>query len=164
MRSEKLVGNVLNMSYHRNGSSGRGFWTILFEGHPESEDITANHTFVATFFPKEEAICEFAEVDACVAVLRVTDIAKGNTEQAWRGDRFQDELQKIVDSYVWPFDRDESRQLDGAGREITHRRAAIKAQKAYTGYNKISTRNSTRLPVKHYYPVIPEPLFLNITF
>ena len=132
MKSGKLVGDVTDMSYHRNGSGGRGFWSILFEGHPGAEDLVANHTFIATFFPADEVDedGDYEGTEACVAVLRVNDISKGNLHFGWRGDNFQDELQALVDSYVWPFDRDESHQLDGAGREITHRREAILAQKA----------------------------------
>jgi hypothetical protein len=132
--SGKLVGNVLNMSYHRNGVSGRGFWTILFEGHKDSEKLIAGYTFVATFFPPieldEDEDETYESAEACVAVLRVSDIVKGNTQAAWRGDNFHGELQHLVDSYVWASDRPKDRQLDGAGREITDRRGAIKAQKA----------------------------------
>lgn len=133
--SGKVVGKCLDMSYHRNGVSGRGFWTILFEGHPSAEKLIANFTFVATFFPREpdnpeDDSDEFDTIEACVAVLRLNDINKGNADMAWRGDHFHDELQKLVDSYVWRFDRDEGKEYDGAGREVNHRREAILAQKA----------------------------------
>ncbi len=132
----KTVGDVLDMSYHRNGVSGRGFWTILFMGHEDADSNTiAGFRFVATFFPWEpenskDDSDEFSTVEACVAVLRVQDLAVGNAEMAWRGDHFHDELQKLVDNYVWKYDRTDGVQTDGAGREMTNRRGAIRAQKA----------------------------------
>jgi hypothetical protein len=128
------------MSYHRNGVSGRGFWHIIFKGHDEAGEQVAGYRFIATFFPAEEVDpneeeCErhrgpdYGPEEACVAVLRVEDINAGNAEMAWRGDNFHDELQTLVDSYVWKYDRNESLQLDGAGRELTNRHAAIRAQK-----------------------------------
>jgi hypothetical protein len=132
------------MSYHRNGVSGRGFWNIIFRGHDDADGMVAGHTFVATFFPAEEVgedeeECErhtgpdYGPEEACVAVLRLDDLNNSNADQAWRGDNFHDELQKLVDSYVWKFDRNESAQYDGAGRELTNRHGAIRAQKARKG-------------------------------
>jgi hypothetical protein len=124
------------MSYHRNGISGRGFWNIIFRGHDDADSLVKGHTFVATFFPREPELGFEADnpdddtVEACVAVLRLDDLNKSNAEQAWRGDNFHDELQVLVDSYVWKFDRNESAQYDGAGRELTDRHGAIRAQKA----------------------------------
>jgi hypothetical protein len=123
------------MSYHRNGVSGRGFWTILFRGHDDADSLVKGHLFVATFFPKEdgeedEEGTSWVPEEACVAVLRLDDLNEGNAEQAWRGDHFQGELQVLVDSYVWKFDRNERVEYDGAGRELTDRRGAIRAQKA----------------------------------
>lgn len=124
------------MSHHRNGVSGRGFWTILFVGHEDADSNTvAGFRFVATFFPREpenpeDDSDEFATVEACVAVLRVQDLNEGNADMAWRGDHFHDELQHLVDTYVWSFDRTDGVQTDGAGREMTNRRGAIRAQKA----------------------------------
>ncbi len=130
------MGEVLDMSYHRNGVSGRGFWTILFVGHEDAEVTTiAGFRFVATFFPREpdnpaDDRDGQTPVEACVSVLRVQDLNDGNAENAWRGDHFHDELQNLVDSYVWEFDRTDGVQTDGAGREMTNRRGAIRAQKA----------------------------------
>ena len=124
------------MSYHRNGISGRGFWTILFVGHDDAEITTiAGFRFVATFFPREpdnpaDDSDDFVAVAACVSVLRVQDLRDGNAQNAWRGDNFHDELQHLVDTYVWDFDRTKGVQTDGAGREMTNRREAIRAQKA----------------------------------
>lgn len=125
------------MSYHRNGVSGRGFWTILFEGHSDADSIVAGHTFVATFFPAEEFEEDFEDVEACTAVLRLSDLNDSNAEQAWRGDNFQSEIEAIVRGFVWKFDRDEKREYNGAGQEINRRREAILAQKA-----KVRTGNS----------------------
>jgi len=135
-KSGRLVGEVLDMSYHRNGVSGRGFWTILFVGHDDAEITTiAGFRFVATFFPREpdnpaDDSDEFSTVEACVAVLRVQDLREGNADIAWRGDHFHDELQKLVDNYVPKHERTGGVQTDGTGREMTNRRGAIRAQKA----------------------------------
>ena len=130
----KLVGEVLDMSYHRNGVSGRGFWTILFEGNKHADSLVKGHRFVATFFHKEDGETDengnsYVPEEACVAVLRLADLNEGNAELAWRGDHFQQELQHIVDTFVWKSDRATGVLVDGAGREMTNRRAAIKAQK-----------------------------------
>lgn len=134
-KSDRTVGEVLDMSYHRNGVSGRGFWHIIFKGHDDADGQVAGYRFIATFFPREpdnpeDDSDDFDTVEACVAVLRVEDINAGNAEMAWRGDNFHDELQKLVDSYVWKFDRNALVQVDGAGRELTNRHGAIRAQKA----------------------------------
>lgn len=131
-KSAKVVGECLGMSYHRNGVSGRGFWTILFRGHDDADSLVKGNLFVATFFPKEEGDEEedIPDVEACVAVLRLDDLNAGDAEQAWRGDHFHTELQALVKGYVWSFDRNERAEYDGAGRELTNRREAIRAQKA----------------------------------
>jgi hypothetical protein len=130
----KVVGEVIDMSFHRNGVSGRGFWNIIFKGHPDADSIVAGYTFVATFFAKEEQDkcdeCEHEGDVACVAVLRLDDLNEGHAEQAWRGDTFHGELQTLVDSYVWRFDRQDDLKYDGAGREVNRRREAIEATKA----------------------------------
>ena len=126
--SNKLVGEVIDMSFHRNGISGRGFWTILFKG------TTVGGVFVATFFPKGEFVSEDGDLvdgeEACVAVLRLEDLKEGNAKTTWRGDNFHDELQSLVDGFTWEHDRNPQVEYDGAGREMTDRRGAIKAQKA----------------------------------
>ncbi len=123
------------MSFHRNGVSGRGFWNVIFKGHPDADSMVAGYTFVATFFPKAEeqdkcAECEHDGDEACVAVLRLDNLNEGNAEQAWRGDNFHGELQALVDTYVWRFDRRFDINYDGAGREVNRRREAIEATKA----------------------------------
>lgn len=131
-RDSKSVGEVLDMSYHRNGVSGRGFWNIIFKGHEDADNIVAGHIFVATFFPADEMEegYEAEGDDACVAVLRLGDLNQGNAEQAWRGDHFHDELQALVDGFVWRFDRQPGVKYDGAGRELPRRREAVNATKA----------------------------------
>jgi hypothetical protein len=129
----KKVGEVLDMCYHRNGTSGRGFWTILFKGHSNASSKVAGHTFVATYFPGEESADEdpedYREAEAaCVAVLRLGDLDQGHANQCWRGDAFESELATLVDNFIWPHER-------GVEPEATFdpsmgRRAAIKAQKA----------------------------------
>lgn len=84
-KSDKLVGEVLDMSYHRNGVSGRGFWTVLFVGHPEADSLVAGNTFVATFFPADESEDEDWDVEACISVLRLSDLNDGNAEHVERG-------------------------------------------------------------------------------
>ena len=120
-----LVGPVLDMSYHRNGVSGRGFWTILFEGHPDSEEKSIKqHAFVATFFPREEDEDGNTLEEACVSVLRLRDLNAKNAERSWRGDNFHAELAILVQDYVWTHDRPVPTDPEQT------RRAAIKDQKA----------------------------------
>lgn len=33
------------MSYHRNGISGRGFWTIIFRGHEDADSLVKGYVF-----------------------------------------------------------------------------------------------------------------------
>jgi hypothetical protein len=124
----KLVGEVIDMSYHRNGVTGRGFWNIIFKGHPNADEIVAGYKFVATFFAQETGEDDLV-TPACVAVLRLCDLQADNAEPAWRGDSFHSELQSLVESYVWKFEREEGRKYDGAGREMNDRKAAVEAQK-----------------------------------
>ena len=94
----KTVGEVLDMSYHRNGISGRGFWTIIFTGAPKTDE--ADQTFVATFFPEEE-MDGSPNVEACVAVLLIGDLVDRCASNGWRGDYFHNELQTLVDEFDW---------------------------------------------------------------
>ena len=114
----KRVGLVVDMSYHRNGVSGRGFWTILFEG-AKGSDIEGE-SFVATYFPGGDEIC--------TAVLRLDPLIAGNADNCMRGDTFHDELKALVDNYEWPHERRE--RMEREGLKPVNRRAAIEHTKA----------------------------------
>jgi hypothetical protein len=116
--AEPVVGKVVDMDYHRNGISGEGFWTIIFEGGEGSD--CAGQTFVATFFPNEENEC-------FTAVLRLNDLTKANAGGCMRGDHFHDELKVIVENYEWPADKRERLEREG---NMTNRRAAIEHSRA----------------------------------
>ena len=117
-RKRKRVGLVVDMGYHRNGISGEGFWTIIFEGAKGTE--AENKSYVATFFPNDEAECR-------TAVLLVDDLIRGNAKGTMRGDYFHDELKALVDNYEWPHEKQERLEREGG---IVNRRAAIEHTKA----------------------------------
>jgi hypothetical protein len=114
----RLIGEVVDMDYHRNGISGIGFWTIIFEASDESD--CAGQTFVATYFPNDENEC-------FTAVLRLNDLTKGNSGGCMRGDHFHDELKTLVDNYEWPHEKRERLEREG---NMTKRREAIEHTKA----------------------------------
>lgn len=84
---EKLVKEVKQIEFHRNGVGGAGFYAILFISHVDEKDSL----MVATLFD---------EFGYC-AVLRVpdlSDIDKGVSfgVNSWRGDCFEPELREAV--------------------------------------------------------------------
>lgn len=111
------VGKVLDMGYHRNGSSGEGFWTIIFEGAKDSD--VEGEVFVATYFSPDDG-----EEEKRMAVLRVKELAYGNAQDCIRGDNFHYELKKLVDNYEWPHEKRERLE------KKSDRRAAIEHTRA----------------------------------
>lgn len=110
--SKRVVGRVIDMGYHRNGVSGEGFWTIIFEGADGSD--VAGEVFVATYFGDDDDVIR-------TAVLRVKSLAYGDANDGMRGDAFHDELKALAENYVWPHEQPEP---------TVNRRAAIEHTKA----------------------------------
>ena len=118
MADRKRVGHVTDICYHRNGSGGNGFWTILFEGHEDSLDI-AGKSFVATVFLDDEE-----EHEINTAVLALNPLVRGAANFCMRGDAFHGELKALCENHDW----DEHKKRPHPKKP--NRRAAIEHTKA----------------------------------
>jgi hypothetical protein len=112
IKNEKLVGRVIDMGYHRNGVSGSGFWTIIFEGKLENR----GRKFTAVYFENEN------NREILTAVLAVDSLVDGNANLCWRGDAFHRELKKLVENYEWPHEKRERAEKE---KNSPNRRGAI---------------------------------------
>ena len=76
---------VLSVEHHRNGVHGNSFYVVLFKhGHTTKVGIVFDDP-------------------GNVAVLDVGLLAQNNIEfgeNSWRGDEFESELRKAVESYI----------------------------------------------------------------
>ncbi len=81
MRNLKLV----DVSWHRNGISGEGFYAVLFDD-PE------NGRMIASLF----------DSPGHCAVYSIKELNKGNIAFAmgnsWRGDHYENELRKLIEA------------------------------------------------------------------
>jgi len=113
----KRVGTVVDMSFHRNGSSGNPFWTILFAGHKDSPDL-AGRTFVATYF----------EDEGNTAVLELAPLIRGEANHCMRGDVFHNELKELAENFDWTKDAHTSNSHEEPNRRgaIAHTKAKAK--------------------------------------
>jgi hypothetical protein len=93
--------NLLAIDYHRNGICGQGFWVILFR----DEDKTRK---LATWFGTTDPECaaEQPALQSCYSVLDVDKAAAGSIamhngelSNAWRGDRYIDQIKAWVAEY-----------------------------------------------------------------
>ena len=86
MRREVNV-KVVDVSHHRNGVGGMGFYAVLF-------DDAENGRMVASLFD-EPGYC---------AVYSVEELAKGNIAFArgnsWRGDVYEDALRPLIKAHL----------------------------------------------------------------
>ena len=80
---EKLVDEITDVQWHRNGISGLGFHVVRFVS---KGDDGPPRPFVAVVFNKAE--------NYEIAVLDTTDLT-----QCWRGDRFKDEVMEAIEVY-----------------------------------------------------------------
>ena len=117
MAEPRRVGTVVDIDYHRNGSSGNGFWTILFEGHKDRPDI-AGKRYVATVFLDDDSD------DINTAVLELAPLVRGEACHCMRGDAFHGELKTLCENYDW----DEHKKKPRLKKP--NRRAAIAHTKA----------------------------------
>jgi hypothetical protein len=94
----KLVGKIDGITYNRNGGMGEGFYTVLFRGHEDNE--IAGKQFVATVFDveitDEEEKSGIRKLGGVYAVLSLASLVDGDTNDRWRGDRFEPELRKAI--------------------------------------------------------------------
>lgn len=78
---------IISADYHRNGISGEGFWSILFNDSQEG-------LMHASLFRDDAGYC---------AVHKVSELVKQNVEFAcgnsWRGDNYEDWLRRAVDEF-----------------------------------------------------------------
>ncbi len=77
---------IVNVSFHRNGITGVGFYAVLF-------DDAENGRMVASLFD-DPGYCAVYNVDK----LAGGDVAFGSN--SWRGDRFEKELRPLVEEWV----------------------------------------------------------------
>jgi hypothetical protein len=100
------ISNVSKVAFHRNGSGGESFQVVLFDVQESGEPT---RRMVAIRF--RDDVIEDDYVNPRIAVLDVEMLAKGlngaSDGNAWRGDRFADEL----DQYFYP--DDETYNADG---------------------------------------------------
>lgn len=87
MSRPKLELTVTDVSFHRNGIGGVGFYAVLFTD-------TESGKMVASLFD-EPGYC---------AVYSIDELTKGNIAFAqgnsWRGDNFEAELRPLVDAWL----------------------------------------------------------------
>ena len=79
---------IQEASFHRNGVSGLGFYTVLFKWRPK--DAEAPENFLATLFDNPGA-CAVISLDRIET--QGIGFACGNS---WRGDYFEEELRKQI--------------------------------------------------------------------
>lgn len=83
---EKCVKKVIDVSYHRNGIGGIGFYAILFDNPKQGR------MFAALF--DEDGYCAVSKI----SMLADNDIAFGSN--SWRGDCFEAELRPLVKKWL----------------------------------------------------------------
>ena len=78
---------VKDVSYHRNGIGGEGFYAVLFDW---KDDDGKKRSMIASVF----------DGSGQCAVYDVQELAAGNIAFAcgnsWRGDHFEDEIRKAI--------------------------------------------------------------------
>lgn len=82
-RGERI--NVKQVSYHRNGVSGEGFFAVLFERG-------GGHLMVASVFDAPGAVAVY-QVD----FLSTVGVLFG--DNSWRGDVFEPQLREAIAEY-----------------------------------------------------------------
>jgi hypothetical protein len=86
MKEKDII--IKDVSWHRNGVSGEGFYSILFHYKPEKVDMVASL---------------FDEAGYC-AVYSIPELIKGNIAFAngnsWRGDEFEYILRPAVNNFL----------------------------------------------------------------
>ena len=97
-RSGSYVGTVRAVEYHRNGISGLGFYLVRFDLDDRQWPAMHGKPFSAVVCEKE------ADSDAGAVCVFVT--ADGVDLCDMRGDRFADELRRIVATAKWQHEVD----------------------------------------------------------
>jgi hypothetical protein len=84
--SDEIKVKILDVSWHRNGVGGAGFYAVLFE---EAEQ----GLMVASLFD-EPGYCAVYQLD----LLTKKNIKFGYN--SWRGDRFEEKLRPAIKAFV----------------------------------------------------------------
>ncbi len=79
---------IQDVSFHRNGIGGMGFYVVLFRDNEEKEDM------IAALFD-ETGYCAVFAIDELVK--KNIKFAHGNS---WRGDVYAGELRPLVNKWV----------------------------------------------------------------
>lgn len=79
---------VKEVTYHRNGVCGRGFYTVQFK-HPETGDAE----MVGIYFPPREGDESGVTLDSYAVIDR------DHPSNTWRGDFFYDLMREAVAKY-----------------------------------------------------------------
>jgi hypothetical protein len=77
---------IVDVSWHRNGVGGTGFYAVLFDDAEEGR-------MVASLFD-EPSFCAVYKVE----LLAKNDVAFGSN--SWRGDRYEEALRPLVESFL----------------------------------------------------------------
>jgi hypothetical protein len=94
------VKRVININYQRNGVCGLGFYSINFED--EDGDIMNAVVMNCQCYNEDErkrGTRGQHKCDPACAVQRVDDIATNNLVNDFRGDRYFDYLNDVIESY-----------------------------------------------------------------
>jgi hypothetical protein len=116
-RAPNYVGNVVDVVWHRNGVSGHGFHSVLFQGAKGTE--LEGQQLVATVFDvevtSEDEPTGIERLDGVVAVLNVSEIVMADIGGRFRGDRFEADLREAIRVWREEADADYTREeLDAA--------------------------------------------------
>ncbi len=84
--------SVKNVSWHRNGICGEGFFAVLF-ADPEQQGDEKKGNMVASLFDKP-GYCSVYNLP----LLEKGDIAFGSN--SWRGDVYEAELRPLVEKWL----------------------------------------------------------------
>jgi hypothetical protein len=82
---------IQDVTYHRNGCSGEGFWTVRFTF--TDEDNTTPMRMLATVFNAEDRSA------MQVAIVSIEDCAQADKVRGWRGDYFAGDMYDVIDEW-----------------------------------------------------------------
>lgn len=97
--------NVEDISYHRNGVGGEGFYAIIFTA-PEPE---YPGKFVASIFIDDEELYTKAYINPRCSVFNICLFDNHGVEfgaNSWRGDEFFYALRPAIQEYSSSFEKD----------------------------------------------------------
>jgi len=83
---EKCVKKIIDVSFHRNGVCGVGFYSVIFENPKQG-------LMHASVFDELGYVAVHK-----ISMLANKDIAFGSN--SWRGDQFESELRQMIDKWL----------------------------------------------------------------